>query len=47
MTEIREKELENVKGGGISPWIAFGVGAAVVFLIGLYDGFVRPLGCRE
>lgn len=47
MTEVNEKELENIKGGGITPWVAVGIGAVVVFLIGLYDGFTRPLKCHE
>ncbi len=47
MREIEEKELENVKGGGISPWLAAGLGAVLVFIIGIYDGFTRPLSCNK
>lgn len=47
MHEIKEKELENVKGGGITPWAAVGLGALFVFMIGVYDGFTRPLACHE
>ena len=47
MHEISEKELESVKGGGISPWGAIGIGAILVFLIGVYDGLTRPLSCHE
>lgn len=46
MKEIEEKELANVRGGGISAWTFFGIGAAVVFAIGLFDGYTRPYGCN-
>lgn len=43
MTEL---ELKQTKGGGIN--IGFGVflGGVFTFLIGLVDGYVRPLACR-
>lgn len=41
MREIEEKELVNVKGGGISPWLAAGLGAVLVFIVGIYDGQTR------
>lgn len=47
MKEIEEKDLEKVKGGGISPWLLSGIGAVLIFAIGVYDGFTRPLACRE
>lgn len=47
MKEIESKELEKVKGGGISPWAAIGIGAVLVFIIGVYDGFTRPLSCND
>ena len=44
MDKLNEKELMKVSGGG------FGVGlliaAGVVFLIGVIDGYVRPLSCN-
>ncbi len=43
---LKDKELLEIKGG-IS-WTAVGIGGAVVsFLIGLFDGYVRPLRCRS
>ena len=47
MHEIEERELENLKGGGISPWVVTGIGTLIVFLIGVYDGFTRPLSCND
>lgn len=46
MEEIKKKELVNVDGGGISVWGGIGIGAAVVFFIGVLDGFIRPLKCN-
>ena len=47
MHEIKSEELERIKGGGVSPWIVAGFGAIIVFLIGVYDGFTRPLTCND
>lgn len=47
MREIEERELEKVRGGGTSPWIGLGIGALVIFIIGVIDGYTRPLPCNE
>jgi len=47
MREIEKKELDDIKGGGISPWVAFGAGAVLVFIVGIIDGFTRPKACNE
>lgn len=44
MKELSNDELKQVKGGGAG--IALLIGAGVVFLIGVIDGYVRPLACR-
>lgn len=46
MEEIKEKELQSIQGGGISIWGGIGIVAGVLFLIGVVDGFVRPLKCN-
>lgn len=46
MLEIKEKDLKNIKGGGISIWGGIGIVSGVIFLIGVIDGFVRPLRCN-
>jgi len=45
---MKKIELENLKQieGGISIWGAVGIGSAIVFLIGVVDGFFRPLKCN-
>lgn len=47
MTEIKDKEIMNVEGGGLSVWAILGIGATVVFLIGVFDGYTRPLACKS
>lgn len=47
MREIEENELEKVKGGSSSSWIGLGIGALVIFIIGVIDGYTRPLSCNE
>lgn len=46
MTEITNEELKQLKGGGISIWGGIGIGALITFLVGVVDGFVRPLKCN-
>lgn len=46
MQKLKKQELMKVNGGGISVGLGLLIGAGVVFIIGLIDGFVRPLGCN-
>lgn len=46
MTELNEKELMNVQGGGISLGTGLLIVAGVAFVVGVIDGIVRPLKCR-
>ena len=46
--KLEDNDLVTVSGGGFK----FGVAAAVIigigaFLIGVLDGFLRPLSCRS
>ncbi len=45
---LAQKELINVKGGAIN-WITIGIGlgAVATFLIGVIDGYLRPLSCND
>ncbi len=45
MEQIKNDKLVNIDGG-ISTWGAIGIGAAVVFVIGVIDGIFRPLKCN-
>ena len=43
---LSKKELLEVKGGGVSLSVLAMIGAGIVFLIGVVDGYVRPLKCN-
>ena len=43
---IKDNELKTINGGGISIGTGFIIGGIVAFLIGVIDGYVRPLACR-
>lgn len=45
MKKIDDEELLNIEGG-ISAWGVIGIGAGIVFVIGVIDGFFRPLKCN-
>lgn len=46
MEVISNEELNSIDGGGINVWGALGIGAGIVFIVGIIDGFVRPLKCN-
>lgn len=46
MIELEKKQLLEVKGGASKVGIAAGIIAGVVFIIGVIDGYVRPLKCH-
>ena len=45
MKTLSEQELHNIKGGGAAIYLL--ISAGVTFLIGVIDGYVRPLKCRK
>lgn len=45
MHKLEKEELRNIKGG-ISGWAIAGLIAAGIFIVGVFDGIVRPLKCR-
>lgn len=44
MKELKSKDLLNIDGGGFG--LALGIFAGVTFIIGVIDGYVRPLKCN-
>lgn len=46
MKELNKEELQNINGGGFHIGIGIGIAAGISFLIGIIDGYVRPLACR-
>lgn len=48
MKNVNENFLKGVKGGaGLSIWAFISIIATGVFAAGIFDGFVRPFGCRN
>ena len=45
MSELKKEQLMKIEGG-MSTWAAIGICAGIVFLIGVLDGFFRPLKCN-
>ena len=43
---LKDKELKEIQGGGISVGAGLFIGGVIAFLIGVIDGYVRPLACR-
>lgn len=44
--ELKKEDLKEINGGGISFGAGVLIGAGITFLIGLIDGYIRPLSCR-
>ena len=47
MKVLDSNELMSVNGGGIFLQVAAGFAAVGIFLIGVLDGFLRPLACNK
>ena len=45
MRELDNKELMTINGG-FSIGLGIAIGAGITFLLGVIDGFVRPLKCN-
>ena len=45
--ELKEEELKTIKGGGTIFKLAMGFLTAGAFIVGLVDGYLRPLKCRN
>ena len=45
--ELTKSEMMNISGGAISAWGVAGIVGAVIFIIGVIDGYVRPLACQK
>ena len=44
MKKLNDNELKNINGGS---WGLWALGAGVVFLIGVIDGYTRPTKCSK
>ena len=46
MYNLTNDELRHIRGGAISFGAGLLIGAGIVFLIGVIDGYIRPLKCN-
>lgn len=46
MQKLNNKELKMIEAGGLSGWAIAGIVAGITFLVGIFDGFTRPLSCK-
>lgn len=48
MNKLNEKELKETCGGGfLTKSVVYGILAGAAFLIGVIDGYFRPLACNK
>ena len=45
MNDLSIKKLEEIKGGEVSFLTVVGIITAIVFIVGVIDGFVNPNKC--
>lgn len=43
---MSKEELQSIKGG-VSKVLFIGIAGVVTFLIGVIDGYIRPLKCNK
>lgn len=46
MNKLKKEEMLKINGGGFSFGFWALIGSGIVFIVGLIDGFVRPLKCN-
>ena len=46
MKKLKDEELMKINGGGFNIGIAAAIIGGISFLVGIFDGVVRPLKCR-
>ena len=44
--KLAKNELLQVKGGAAKAGVIAGIVSGIVFIIGIIDGFMRPLKCN-
>lgn len=47
MIKLNTKEMKQINGGAIRFGVVLAIGALASFIVGLIDGYIRPLKCNE
>ncbi len=45
MQKLKDNELKEIEGG-MTGWALVGIGLAITFVAGVFDGLARPLKCH-
>lgn len=45
--ELRKEEMSQIDGGAISWGVVAGIGAGIVYLIGIISGYTNPSKCNN
>lgn len=45
--ELNAQELSSINGGGTKFGIYLAIGGLLSFLVGVIDGYLRPLSCNK
>ena len=45
--ELNAEELSSISGGGIKFGVYLAIGGLITFIIGVIDGYLRPLSCNK
>lgn len=46
MKKINQNEMKKINGGGIKVGVVMALGALASFIIGIIDGYIRPIACK-
>lgn len=44
---LKQDELKKISGGGFSFSLGMILGGLLTFVIGIFDGYTRPLACNK
>lgn len=45
--KLTKNELLQITGGGVDLGVISAIGAALTFIIGIIDGYLRPIKCNQ
>ncbi len=45
--KISDENLHEITGGALSKGVWLGIAAFGIFIVGVFDGFMRPLKCNK
>lgn len=46
MIKLKKDEMKTINGGGVNFGIVIAIGSLVSFIVGIIDGYIRPIKCN-